>query len=109
MVNLLGSLRKANLRSDSQLLYSETSLFQRSLVISEALNLTPFRPATGSGQSESSSPSLSYESELEMAEVAIARVGELSRDFPSHPRASSSALRAERRSDRSLRVIRALD
>ena len=108
-MNLLGSPWKADLRSDSQLLYSKTSLFQRSLVISEALNLTPLWPVTGLGQSELGSPSLSYESELEIAEVAIVRVGELSRDFLSYPRASSSALWAERRSNRSLRVIRAPD
>ena len=75
-------------------------------MISEGSILTPFRLAIGSGQSESGSPSSSYESELGMA---ASKAGEFSRDFPSHPRASFSALRAARRSDRSSRVIRALD
>ena len=61
-------------------------------MISEALNLTPLWPATGLGQSELGSPSLSYKSELEIAEVATARAGKLSRDFPSYPRAFSLAL-----------------
>ena len=67
-------------------------------MISEGLILTPFRPAIGSGQSESGSPSLLYESELGIT----AHIGELSRDFPFYLRASSSALRAARRLDRSL-------
>ena len=72
---LAGSPRKADLRSDSQLLYSDTSLFQRSLVISEALNLTPLRPGTGSGQSESGSPSLSYDSVREATESTARELG----------------------------------
>src|SRR6266516_2240422 len=75
VANLAGSPRKADLRSDSQLLYSDTSLFQRSLVISEALNLTPLRLGTGAGQSESGSPSLSYDSVRETIEAGIEAFG----------------------------------
>ena len=110
MANLLGSLRKADLRSDSQLLYSDISLFYRSLVISEALNLTPLRPGTGLGQSESGSPSLLYDSVREATESAAWELGikawvegatdvsgvlsrEFSGVFPSQSSALSVALR----------------
>src|SRR2546430_2109409 len=117
VANLLGSPRKADLRSDSQLLYSDTSLFQRSLVISETLNLTPLRPATGSGQSESGSPSLSYDSIRETIETGIEAFvirateasGVFSREssgvFPSQSSALSVTLRSSSRFFRSFASV----
>ena len=67
-------------------------------MILEGSILTPLRLVISLGQSESGSPSLSYESELGIT----ARVGEFSRDFPFHPRVSISALRAAIQLGRSL-------
>ena len=76
-------------------------------MISEALNLTPLRPGIGLGQSESGSPSLSYDSVRETIEEAgieafmettIELSGVFSREFSGVFLSQSSALSVTLRS-----------
>ena len=88
-------------------------------MISEALNLTPLQPGIGLGQSESGSPSLSYDSVREIIEEeagieafvvrAIEASGVFSREssrvFPSQSSALSIALRSSSRFFRSFVLV----
>ena len=87
-------------------------------MISEALNLTPLQPGIGLGQSESSSPSLSYDNVQETIEEARIKafmirateaLGVFSREssgvFPSQSSALSVALRSSSRFFRSFASV----